>query len=114
MLFRILATFTPALKMIPFIGSIVSLGSAYVRLKQGDVVGGLLDLIGGVAGLFPGIGTAIMWGLSVVNLLLDFGGGTDEKGKKVPKAAGLFTAIGALLSPLLKILTKIPYIQYVY
>jgi len=75
---------TPLLKRIPLIGSIISWGFAYTRFKSGDIVGGIIDVLSGVATLFPGVGTAIGIGLDVLNAFLDFkaGGATKEASQK--------------------------------
>ncbi len=71
---------TPFVKRIPFVGSLISWGFAYSRFKSGDIVGGAIDLLSGIATLFPGIGTAIGIGLDILNAFLDYkSGGADKK-----------------------------------
>jgi len=55
------------LKRLPIIGSLISLGSAVKRIKDGDYIGGLLDLGAATAYMFPGIGTAIGIALDLIN-----------------------------------------------
>jgi hypothetical protein len=71
---------TPLLKKLPLIGTVISWGFAYSRFKSGDVVGGTIDVLSGIASIFPGVGTAIAVGLDVLNAFLDYkGGGANEK-----------------------------------
>ena len=71
---------TPFLKKVPLIGTIISWGFAYSRFKSGDVVGGIIDVLSGIASIFPGVGTAIAIGLDVLNAFLDYkSGGADKK-----------------------------------
>jgi SLT domain-containing protein len=71
---------SPVLKRIPGIGTIISWGFAYTRFKSGDTIGGIIDVLSGIATLFPGVGTVIGIGLDVLNAFLDFktGGATAE------------------------------------
>jgi hypothetical protein len=62
-----------ALKFAPGIGSIVSLGFAISRFSNGDVVGGSLELAAALADAFPGIGTAISWGIDILLAARDLG-----------------------------------------
>jgi hypothetical protein len=75
---------TPFLKKLPLIGTVISFGFAYTRFKSGDTIGGIIDILSGVASIFPGVGTAIAIGLDVLNAFLDFktGGATKETSKK--------------------------------
>jgi len=75
---------TPILKKLPLIGTVISLGFAYTRFKSGDVVGGIIDVLSGIASIFPGVGTGIAIGLDVLNAFLDYktGGATKETSQK--------------------------------
>jgi hypothetical protein len=75
---------SPVLLRIPGIGTIISWGFAYTRFKSGDTIGGIIDILSGIATLFPGIGTAIGIGLDVLNAFLDYktGGATAETSVK--------------------------------
>jgi hypothetical protein len=75
---------SPLLKRIPLIGTVISWGFAYTRFKSGDVVGGIIDVLSGIATIFPGVGTAIGIGLDVLNAFLDYktGGATKEASAK--------------------------------
>jgi hypothetical protein len=71
---------TPLLKKLPLIGTVISWGFAYSRFKSGDIVGGIIDVLSGIASIFPGVGTAIAIGLDVLNAFLDVkGGGANEQ-----------------------------------
>ena len=73
----------PVLTKIPGIGTIISWGFAFTRFKSGDIIGGIIDVLSGIASLFPGIGTAIAFGLDILNAFLDFkSGGADAKASK--------------------------------
>lgn len=77
------AKFLSKFKFLPVIGSLFQLASAYSHFKGGKVIQGLLDLIGGIAGLFPGVGTMISLVTSGINLLVDFMGSKEEKKEPV-------------------------------
>lgn len=71
---------TPFLKKLPLIGTVISWGFAFSRFKSGDIVGGIIDVLSGIASIFPGVGTAIAIGLDVLNSFLDVkAGGADKK-----------------------------------
>lgn len=79
---------TPLLKKLPLIGTVISWGFAYTRFKSGDTVGGIIDILSGIASIFPGVGTAIAIGLDVLNAFLDYkAGGAD--GKASQKKTGM-------------------------
>lgn len=72
----------PVLKRIPGIGSLISWGFAYSRFKNGDLIGGMIDLASGIATLFPGVGTGIGIGLDILNAFLDVKAAkAEEKGQ---------------------------------
>lgn len=84
MLIGLVKFLTPILKKLPLIGTVISLGFAYTRFKSGDVVGGIIDVLSGIASIFPGVGTGIAIGLDVLNAFLDYktGGATKETSQK--------------------------------
>lgn len=65
--------FVKFLKGVPLLGAVISTGFAISRFKKGDVVGGLLDLASGIASIFPGIGTAISYGIEFISAARDLG-----------------------------------------
>lgn len=83
---------TPFLKRLPLIGTVISWGFAYTRFKSGDTIGGIIDILSGVANLFPGVGTAISIGLDVLNAFLDYkaGGASPEASQKKAGMIGDF------------------------
>ena len=99
------------LKGIPVIGGLISFGFAISRFKSGDWVGGIIDLIGGIANicdLIPGaaaITVPISLGATALNAFLDLkaGGGPNSNQKKLG-------AIGNLFVGLWNLLKKIPVI----
>lgn len=101
---------TPLLKRLPLIGSIISFGFAYTRFKSGDVVGGIIDILSGIATMFPGIGTAIGIGLDVLNAFLDVKAGGASPGAS-EKKTGLLKEWSLGLGKLLY--TGIKYIPVV-
>ena len=98
------------LRAIPFLGSLIGFGAAYMRYKEGQIVRGTIELVGAIAGIFPGIGTGIMWGAMVLNAILDFGG--SAAGKKVTggKNLGFFAMILKLIAKFAKFLKFIPFL----
>jgi hypothetical protein len=93
------------LKGIPVIGGLISLGFAISRFKSGDWVGGVIDLVGGIANfleLIPGLGLipmAISLGATALNTFLDFkaGGEKNSQSKKLGAIGGLFLGFWNLL-----------------
>jgi hypothetical protein len=78
-----LAGATKILKKVPIVGSLISLAFAFSRFKQGDIVGGGLEILSGIASLFPGIGTGISIAVDGLTAFLDYkAGGTSEGGGK--------------------------------
>ena len=69
----------PILRRIPIIGSIISFAYAYSRFKEGDLVGGILDIASGLATLVPGIGTVLSIGIDVFSAFRDVKTTPDQK-----------------------------------
>ena len=71
------------LKRIPILGSIMSYGFALQRFSNGDVFGGVTDLVSGTVGLLdlvaPGIGTVLSTGVDVFQAVMDAKGGGSSK-----------------------------------
>ena len=91
-----------ALKGIPLIGTVISFADAWGRFKEGEYAQGIIDIGAGLAGLVPGIGTALSIGLSVMNAFIDFK--SEEEKEKLTqqtlnvssmllKGAGFFSKI---------------------
>jgi hypothetical protein len=123
----------PFFKRLPLIGTLLSFGSAWDRFKENNIVGGLLDVVSGVASLVPGVGTAISIGVDILNSFLDSKDPETGKPKSVAvgnffkgiwekfKTTGVFKAFSELSSGLVKLVTgdykegikdlsKLPYI----
>ena len=79
-----LARFLPLkkLKFIPLLGPLLNFGMAYKAFKDGNIVEGLWELTSGIAGLIPGIGTAVSVGMDLVKMIYESTATTDEKGNK--------------------------------
>ena len=86
----------PVLKRIPGIGSLISWGFAISRFKQGDLIGGLIDVASGIATLFPGIGTGISIGLDVLNAFIDVKKGKEDKVKPGGAPGGIGAFFGKI------------------
>ncbi len=97
----------PILKKLPLIGSIISFGSAFSRFKQGDILGGILDVSSGLASLVPGIGTLLAIGIDVISAVRDIKTPQEQRVKQgasggiaifkiIGKAAAKFFAKGLL------------------
>jgi hypothetical protein len=74
-----------ALKGIPLIGGLISFYFALDRFNKGDVIGGLIDVAGGITNLIPGFGIPLSLGLAALNAFLDYqaGDGTTEQKQNV-------------------------------
>ena len=74
------------LRFIPGIGFILSLGFAVQRFMKGDIIGGLLEIVSGIAYQFAptGVGLALGIGIDAFNAFLDYKQESQpEKGKGV-------------------------------
>jgi len=74
-------------RRLPIIGSLISIGSAITRLKEGDIFGGLIDVGAAIAYMFPipGVGTAIGIALDLFNAGMDATEGQAGKDTKLGK-----------------------------
>jgi hypothetical protein len=102
-----------ALKSIPIIGGLISLGFAIDRFGKGDYIGGVIDLVGGLADLLyftplAPLGLAISLGAAGLNAFLDLKyGGTGDRAAENKAKAGFF---GNIASGVFNFLKKIPII----
>lgn len=78
--------FKGALKKVPIIGNLISIGFAYKRFKDGDTIGGIIDTLNALTGLLyltPAAPLAfpISLGLDILNAFLDIkaGGATSKQ-----------------------------------
>lgn len=97
---KLLAGALKFLKKVPFFGSLISLGFAVSRFKNGDVVGGGIEVLSGIAGLFPGIGTGVSLALDALSAFIDMkaGGSNKQAGDKKLNFIGEFASkIGSRL-----------------
>jgi hypothetical protein len=88
---KFLGFFTPLLKRLPVIGTIINIGSAISRFIKGDIIGGLIDIGSAVAVLIPGVGTAISIGLGLLNA------GRDLTGESKKSTGEQVANIGSIL-----------------
>ena len=100
-IFNFLKPMLLVLKRIPLIGAIISFGFAISRFSSGDTVGGVIDVLSGLAGLLdlvaPGLGTTISIGLDVLNAFLDIktGGATGkQQGAKMDLLGDMAKGLG--------------------
>jgi hypothetical protein len=69
-LFSKLGSAKVILKRLPLVGLLFSFGEAVTKLKTGNVeqiFSGFLDILGGIAYMFPGPGTAVGIGIDLIN-----------------------------------------------
>jgi len=71
------------LKMVPILGAFVNAYFAYERFKKGDIFGGILEIVSGIADFVPGIGTVISIGIDAFLMLRDLMG--TKTGKRITK-----------------------------
>jgi len=89
---KLLKPLAKVLKFIPLVGTLISLGFAYSRFKNGDTVGGVIDTISGLIGLLnfvPGAAAfviPIQIGLDILNAWLDY---KSDQGEGKPKLSKL-------------------------
>lgn len=74
------------LRRIPIVGGLVSFGFAYNAFKNGDYLGGVLDIVSGILNLLPfGFTQVLSFGVDMFNAYLDYQNKPDESGKKPGK-----------------------------
>jgi hypothetical protein len=71
------------LKFVPYIGSLINFGFAIKRFKDGDIFGGVLEILAGIGGLLPP--PFFFIGMAIDGLLIarDLMGQNDEGGYKM-------------------------------
>lgn len=79
-----------AFKSIPFLGPLISLAFAVSRFKDGDMVGGFLELTAGLVGLVPVVGNALSL---IPNVVLAFRDFTMTEGEKVSQGGNFMEGI---------------------
>lgn len=88
---KFLGFFTPLLKRLPIIGTIINIGSAISRFIQGDIIGGLIDIGSAIAVLIPGVGTAISLALGLLNAGRDLTGESKKTtGQQLANIGSIF------------------------
>jgi len=100
------------LKGIPIIGSLFSFWFAYDSFKEGDFVGGMINVASGIANLLnfviPGIGTGLSLGIDVLGTILDVqageGTGAERSAKKLDILIDWAKSLGGILR-------KIPMVE---
>ena len=107
---RILQAGSKLLTKIPFIGSLISIGYAYSRFQSGDYIGAGIDVLSGIASLFPGPGTIIALGLDALNAFLDISGGGSSKEASVKKEKAASGWVGKIIKWGAVLLKKIPFV----
>jgi hypothetical protein len=70
----------PFLKRLPFIGTLLSFGSAWENFQNNNIMGGALDIVSGIATLFPGVGTVISIGIDILNSFMSAKGEDGKTG----------------------------------
>lgn len=76
------------LKKFPIIATGISWASAWTRFKDGDILGGVIDSLAGIAYLVPGKGTAIGMGLDGFSIYRDLSGDDTFLDKFLSKIKG--------------------------
>jgi hypothetical protein len=105
----------PIARKLPVIGTIIDFGSAISRIKEGDFVGGIIDLASGIANLVPGVGTAISIGLGFINAARDLTGQTEDakkgEGNKEGSIFSILTQAVVKFAP--KVLSKLKFLPVI-
>lgn len=71
-----------ALKKIPGLGLVLGIGLSIPKFKDGDIIGGVLEIASGAASLFPGVGTLVSVGIDALSMFRDKYKSEQESGKK--------------------------------
>lgn len=66
------------LKVLPLVGSLINFGYAYDAFQRDKPIEGLWELTSGIAGLFPGIGTAVSVGMDMIKFMYEYNNPKDE------------------------------------
>jgi len=95
------------LKFIPILGNIFQLGLGVQHIMQGGIKGwsqGILEIVGGLAGFVPGVGTIVSWAATGISLLIDLMSSPEEKPKEgeLKSEKGLFAKIGDTIKSMVK------------
>lgn len=97
------------LKRLPIIGSLISLGSAIKRFKDGDTLGGLIDIGAAVAYMIPGVGTVLGLAFDLLNASSDIYGAKNNMGKSeaigsmiVDAGKWIYEKVSSLIDSMLK------------
>ena len=70
------------LKVLPLVGSLINFGFAYDAFQRDKPIEGLWELTSGIAGLFPGIGTAVSVGMDMIKFMYESNNPKDENGDR--------------------------------
>ena len=107
-------TILPNLKFIPIVGSLISFGFAASRYFKGDIIGGTIDLLSGIANLvapITGPGAPVLYGvsvgLSVLNAMLDYKAGAASGPGIQLKKANILKGWLAKLAPRILLMTPL-------
>jgi hypothetical protein len=96
-----------ALRGIPIIGSLISFYFAYDRFQKGEVIQGLIEIAGGLAGLIPGVGIPLSIGIAALNAFIDYKVSDLPQDQQNAAAGGIIGNIGAKIYDMIK---DIPFI----
>jgi len=66
------------LKVLPLVGSLINFGYAYDAFQRDKPFEGLYELTSGIAGLFPGIGTAVSVGMDMIKFMYEYNNPKNE------------------------------------
>ena len=70
------------LKVLPLVGSLINFGYAYDAFQRNKPIEGIWELTSGIAGLFPGIGTAVSVGMDMIKFMYESNNPKDENGDR--------------------------------
>lgn len=96
-----------ALRGIPIIGSLISFYFAYDRFQKGEVIQGLIEVAGGLAGLIPGVGIPLSIGIAALNAFIDYKVADLPQDQQNAAAGGIIGDIGAKIYDMIK---DIPFV----
>ena len=96
-----------ALRGIPIIGSLISFYFAYDRFQKGEVIQGLIEIAGGLAGLIPGVGIPLSIGIAALNAFIDYKVADLPQDQQNAAAGGIIGDIGAKIYDMIK---DIPFV----
>lgn len=100
-----------ALKGIPLIGTLISLGFAIDNMIKGNYIQGTLDIVNGLVGLIPGAGLPLSLGVSALQVFLEAKTSDIKEGKNMAQLSIIGSSLGSAMTGIWTLLKKLPFFE---